>query len=59
MAISAVSAIGKYFGDDSAHGRKVTMDEFKALSPAERTELGTACAAALGETLTAPVAKAA
>lgn len=48
--ITKMGAIRAFF--ESNGGRKVTMDEMKALSPDERTELAGPCAAALGKTLT-------
>lgn len=44
--ISKVKAIRDFFGN-------VTMDEMKALTAADREELGSACAHALGKTLAA------
>lgn len=44
--ISMVAAIKRYFEADG--GRKLGMDELKALSASDRQELGEACAKALG-----------
>lgn len=46
--MSKVQIIRDFF--EANGGRKVTMDEFKALSPAERTELADAIAAQRGLT---------
>lgn len=43
--VNSVQAIKRYFEVDG--GRKVTMDEFRALSATERSELAAMCAAAL------------
>jgi hypothetical protein len=44
-----VAAIKAFF--EANGGRKVSMEEFRALSTAERNELGQLCAAALGVTI--------
>ena len=49
MIVSNVQAIKEFF--ESGGGRKVTMDEMKALSNIERKELGSLAAAALGHTI--------
>jgi hypothetical protein len=38
----------KTFFESGTNGRKVTMDEMKALSPADRQELGDLCVKELG-----------
>jgi hypothetical protein len=52
MALKKIEAIKTYFEADP-HGRKVTMDEMKALTSDERQELAEMCAAALGDELAA------
>jgi hypothetical protein len=52
MALKKVEAIKRYFESDP-HGRKVTMDELKALSTEERQELAEMAATAMGDTLAA------
>lgn len=44
-----IEAIKTFFEKDG--GRKITMEELKALSVDERAELGKLCAAALGTTI--------
>lgn len=48
MSITSMPAIKRYF-ESEPHGRKCTMEELKALSPEERTELGQMAAKELGE----------
>lgn len=48
--VTSTVAIKTYF-ETEPHARKIEMVELKALSPAERLELGTLCAAALGLSL--------
>lgn len=48
MTIKAIPALKRYFEADP-HGRKVTMDELKALSHSERQELAALAAVELGE----------
>jgi hypothetical protein len=50
--VGNVAAIKRYFEADG--GKKVTMDEMKALTAADRDELGAACAAALGLEISLP-----
>ena len=45
--VSNIVAIRNFF--ESNGGRKVTMDELKALSTDERSELGLLCAEAMGD----------
>lgn len=54
MPLKKVEAIKRYFESDP-HGRKVTMDEMRALTSDERQEIAEMAAEALGETL-APAA---
>jgi hypothetical protein len=42
-----IPAIKQYF-ESGKHGRRVTMDELKALSKDERNELGALCCVELG-----------
>jgi hypothetical protein len=53
--MKVVQALKAYFEADP-HGRKVTMDELKALDKPERRELAEMCAAQLGVTLDADAA---
>lgn len=48
--MTRVQAIKTFFESDG--GRKVTMDEFKALTKEERAELSDACAKVLGVDIT-------
>jgi hypothetical protein len=48
MAMSSLKAIRTYF-EEGQHGRKVGMDEIKALSPEERAELGQLACVEIGE----------
>ncbi len=47
--MKAIKAIKTYF-EAGQHGRKVGMDEMKALSAEERQELGRLACAEIGET---------
>lgn len=47
--VTNAAAIKTYFEADG--GRKLTMAEFRALSDADKKELGALCAAALGKTI--------
>ena len=49
--LTTIQAIKRFF-EAQPNGRPVTMDEFKALTKAERTELGMACGAVLGVEVT-------
>jgi hypothetical protein len=51
-AMTNTGAIKAFFEGDG--GRRVTLDEMKALTPADRAELGALCAAALGVEILAP-----
>jgi hypothetical protein len=56
--MKGIPAIKQYFGDNSdGHGRKVTMDEMKALSPKDRRELGELSCKALGVEYEPPATK--
>ena len=46
--MQAIKAIKTYF-EAGPHGRRVSMDEMKALTPEERRELGAMACAELGE----------
>ena len=50
--MTRVQAIKTFFESDG--GRKVTMDEIKALTPDDRAELATLAAEKLGATLDMP-----
>ena len=56
--VSNIVAIRNFF--ESNGGRKVTMEELKALSTEERSEIGLLCAEAMGDfiDLSKPVKKA-
>jgi len=54
MEITVVKAISDYFGPKGG-GRKVTLDEMKALTPIEKRELAEGIVAITGDTL--PAAK--
>lgn len=55
MPLTNVAAIKIFFDKDN--GRKVTMEELKALSIDERAELGKLCAEKLNETIEVTIAK--
>ncbi len=54
--ITVVKAISDYFGPKNG-GRKVTLDEMKALSPAEKRELAEGICAITGDVLVSAPAK--
>jgi hypothetical protein len=56
--MKSITAIKTYFESDP-HGRKVTMDELKGLTPPERAELGRLACVELGEPFEESVSKAA
>lgn len=56
--IRGLTAIRQYFGEVEPHARRVSVSELKALSKADREELGALSAEALGMELdTTPLPK--